>query len=338
MQKSQSPMKMNEQIYEEASEWLVRQHTGTLMDADKRGFDAWLRRSPDHVRAYLEMSSTWEDTSLLAGAADESPAELIRRAQTTDTVIPLTSSPANSWGGLRRGRHLPLKIAASITAAAMLTAAGVYFSSNSSPTYVTAIGEQRSLVLKDGSTVQLNSRSRIRVDLTGTLRSVELLEGQALFNVAKQTTRPFIVTSGGTQVRVLGTQFDVYRKHTGTVVTVLEGKVEIADGRATTRAAAGEQVVAAQKALTKPPRPNLAAATSWTQRSLIFDSEPLAAVAEEFNRYNTRPLIVEDASLAQLRVSGVFSSVDPHLLLKFLRAQPEVAVSETDKDIRITRR
>ncbi len=82
-------------------------------------------------------------------------------------------------------------------------------------TYATGIGEQRSIVLADGSTVDLNSRSKIRIRFSSERRGVELIEGQALFKVAKDHARPFVVDSDGTRVRAVGTQFDVYRKRRG---------------------------------------------------------------------------------------------------------------------------
>src|SRR5258705_86287 len=95
------------------------------------------------------------------------------------------------------------------------------------PTYTTDVGEQRSLRLVDGSTVILNSRSRLHVAFTETARPLEVRQGQALFHVAKNSARPFIVRSDGTVVRAVGTQFDVNRNRSGTIVTVVEGRVAV---------------------------------------------------------------------------------------------------------------
>jgi len=89
------------------------------------------------------------------------------------------------------------------------------------------VGEQRSIALADGSIIDLNARSRIRVRLSKDERDVELLQGQALFHVAKDNSRPFVVRSDTTVVRAVGTEFDVYRKKNGTVITVLEGRVVV---------------------------------------------------------------------------------------------------------------
>src|SRR5260221_5540279 len=95
------------------------------------------------------------------------------------------------------------------------------------PSYSTDVGERRSLTLDDGSTVDLNARSKVRIEFSKAERRVDLIEGQALFQVAKNMDRPFIVKSGEATVRAVGTQFDVDRKATGTTVTVLEGRVVV---------------------------------------------------------------------------------------------------------------
>jgi len=229
--------------------------------------------------------------------------------------------------------------------------------------YSTAVGEQRSLTLADGSVVELNSRSRIKVQYTQGERHIDLLEGQALFRVAKNRARPFVVSTGDTRVKAVGTAFDVYRAKSGTVVTVVEGKVAVSSADSKSRKSraegsaqapkgvgnapgqggvyylsAGEQVVVTPVEIAPPQRTNVAAATAWTRRSLVFDAAPLSEVVDEFNRYNERPLVIHDEALVNFHVSGVFSSVEPTLLIRFLRGQPELVVEETDTEIRIKSR
>jgi transmembrane sensor len=87
-----------------------------------------------------------------------------------------------------------------------------------------------------------------------------------------------------------------------------------------------------------PTHTDAAAATAWTQHELVFDSTSLNDVATEFNRYNTRPLIISDEAVRNIQITGVFSSADATPLLKFLRAQPDITVQETDEDIRILKK
>lgn len=393
---------VNAQIYEEAGDWLVKNREGDLDAQEKTRFDAWLRESPQHVRAYLEISAVWEDVASLAPSQNAAPEELITRARAEENIVPLESASALRPPGVGEAgscqRTVPIlgKVGLfySFAASVLLIVAGTWLY-NQRNTYSTGVGEQRSIALVDGSSIELNSRSRVRVRFSTTERDIDLIRGQALFRVAKNPLRPFVVSTNGTQVRAIGTEFDVYRRISDTVVTVVEGQVAVfeerhpsfpfsqaegssagvhslserqdaggvppqvsGEGRGPRSGpgnallsgdgaivlAAGEQLtvsaVTAAKARPQPSlkRANVAAATAWTQRSLVFESSPLTEVAEEFNRYNTRPLIITDPMLANMHVSGVFSSVDPALLLRFLRSQPELVVEETEKEIRISKK
>jgi transmembrane sensor len=108
-------------------------------------------------------------------------------------------------------------------------------------------------------------------------------------------------------------------------------------GSAEVLVSAGEQVVATPSQVTKPAHADVASATAWTKRELVFDSTPLTDVVAEFNRYNTKPLVVSDASLKAFHVTGVFSSTDPSSLLKFLKAQRGIQIRETTEAIRISK-
>jgi transmembrane sensor len=369
--------KLNNQIYEEASEWFVECRAGDLDDKTRKAFDTWLRKSPEHMSAYLELSAIWNEGRLLDPQGKFDQNTLIAEAVADhDNVI--------DWSGTRNDFDVPAAalapapaqrehrrfsrwrfaaIAASLALAA--TAALFYVQTLQAPTYATAIGEQRSLALMDGSTVELNSRSKLVVRYTAQGRNVELLQGQALFRVAKDASRPFIVKTGATLVRAVGTEFDVYQKRDGTVVTVVEGRVAIVTDHAlpwpdaATSAtdesrrsnlefptvpkgqignilvAAGEQLTVTPKLIQIAEHPNIATATAWTQRQLVFESASLADVADEFNRYNDRQLIVADPKLETFHVSGVFSSTDPASLIRFLRARPELKILETESQIRI---
>jgi transmembrane sensor len=229
------------------------------------------------------------------------------------------------------------------------------------PDYATVTGEQKWIQLADGSSVELNSRSRIRVRFSEHQRDVDLLEGQALFHVAKDPSRPFVVYGGSVRVRAVGTQFDVYRKAADVTVTVVEGRVavlptqrgELAAAQSSTEGApgsrdataanaitlvAGEQVTVSPSVPAQPVRANVNIATAWTQHELVFDSTPLPDVAREFNRYNLRQLVVDDTELKDFHVTGVFSSADPASLLRFLRAQRGLKVAEMDREIHISRK
>lgn len=373
--------KPNQQILDEAAEWFVTLREGEADVAVNAEFDAWLSRSPEHVRAYLDVVAIWTDVPGVSADSTGDASALIAKARAEDNVRelvrpsnpsaireekdnlsrtvpkpapPVHASPANN------AKRRPFLLAASVLIASL--AGGItWWQLNRAPTYETEVGEQRSITLADGSRVDLNSQSRIRIRFSDTERAVDLQYGQGLFSVAKDPNRPFVVRSDTTSVRAVGTQFDVYRKPTGTTVTVLEGKVEVDDVRRTDRAeradegrhergddratgrgpialVAGEQVTVHAGEVVQPKAVNVTTATAWTQRQLIFESASLADVAQEFNRYNTQPLVIDDAQLEDFHISGVFSSADPASLLRFLREQPEISVEEKDSEIRISKR
>lgn len=354
---------MNTQVYEEASEWFVEVRSGEV-DADgRRRFDRWLRQSPDHLRAYLEIIELWQDAAEVGFGSVGDVQDLIERARAEHSVIPLDPPRRNFAGSAtaplieaRSGRRRLLAMAASVAMFAICVAWVVGMQMTRASEYATAIGEQRRFTLDDGSTVELNTQSKVRIHFTDRERRVELLAGQALFQVARQAARPFVVSSGPIQALAVGTQFDVYRRADSTAVTVIEGKVLVSRGAATqlrdldaTTASvaeqspdsalliAGQQIVAAAGSAMQPRRANVSAATAWTRQKLVLRSSSLMNVAEEFNRYNRRPLIVTDPELAQFQVSGVYSSTNPALLLKFLREQPGIRVEETESAVRISR-
>ncbi|MFT3906405.1 MAG: FecR domain-containing protein [Steroidobacteraceae bacterium] len=385
---------MNVQIYEEASDWIVRHRETALDERERREFDRWLRRSPQHVCAYLEMSSMWEDLSALGDDWNPVAGDLIKKARSEDNVTPISvsaaaaasapvvASPARRDGNADSGPgHRRAGMFYALAASMLLASICMGWFYSQRGIYETGIGEQRSLTLADGSMAELNARSRIKVRYSDSGRYIDLLEGQALFRVAKNKRRPFIVRTGDTQVRAVGTSFDVNRTGSGTVVTVLEGRIAVhaiqhpivpavvaergvsaridgtsigagaeagGGGYSSTSGinaeaneiliAAGEQIVVTPEQIVAPRVTNVAAATAWTQHNLVFDAAPLAQVVEEFNRYNSRRLVIEDAELADLHVSGVFSSVDPGLLVRFLRAQPELAIDELGAEIRIRKK
>jgi len=398
--------KSNRQIVDEASEWFVEFRVGDVDAIARERFDEWLRRSPEHIRAYIEIARTYVEMPNPHGTRPLDVEALIAYARSGENIVPFDqvgASPPHKPQALAQlndpepqtGRTRPrytrrslLAIAASIVVA---LAGAVWWQSVHYPLYSTDIGERRSITLADGSTVDLNARSKLRIEFSKNERRVELLDGQALFQVAKDHSRPFIVASGEATVRAVGTQFDVYRKGGGTTVTVLEGRVAVysaahaessagsAEDPATAAApapgspraslrpkeqthatphsesaalnppglvdpsgsgaiflSAGEQVtVTPAQTLPAPARADIVATTAWMQRRLIFDGSKLSDVVQEFNRYNKRQLIIEDAQLSDFHVSGVYSSTDPASLIRFLREQPGVKVTENENEVQI---
>ena len=338
-------------IVAEASAWFIEFRAGDVNGDARLRFIEWLRRSPEHIHAYLEISGVWAELPSSDPAGKIDIEALLARAREEADVIAISpesrrsanpsvpnSTPGNPSPMWRRPRFAALAMVGAVVLA--VAALLLLDTGNFSGTYSTGIGEQRTVQLADGSTVELNARSTIQVHLTEQQRDLTLLEGQALFRVAKDKQRPFVVRAGDAQVRAVGTEFDVYKKPTATVVTVVEGRVETYDssdspGTAAIVLSAGEQLTVLPHVVTKPTHADTAIATAWVQKRLIFEETPLSDVAEEFNRYNRRPLVIDAGELEKLKISGVYSSTDPSSLINFLRSQNSMQVVETEKQVRV---
>jgi len=186
--------------------------------------------------------------------------------------------------------------------------------------------------------MELNTASQVRVGFSGTARDIEILAGEAFFTVKKDAHRPFRVFSNDLEVRAIGTQFNVYRHAADTVVTVLEGRVQV---QPVAQSAGGQgmqplELVVGNQAVFAPGRQSVAVdaaamarALAWRERKLIFADEPLANVVTEINRYNTQQLMVRDDKLASRRISGVFNVHDPEVIVRFLTRSAGVNVTES---------
>jgi transmembrane sensor len=330
-------------VTEQASSWWMLMNEGEPSASDRRAFAEWVTRSPERVEAFLQAArlsralaspaSPWPETSV---------EELIRAARDArHDVVQLPRAPGQSTKESRgRARfRTPLALGASVAAAAVLMLAlGVGLFLHLKPQrYETAVGEQRSVVLSDGSLVTLNTASTVEIRFVRDHRLVRLVTGEALFQVAHDTARPFDVTTGDTTVRAVGTQFNVDRRATGTTVTVVEGRVAVmtATGDATDEAQsrlpleAGEQVVLAPLRARQVVHADVANAIAWTQRKLIFEHRPLAEVAAEFNRYNRQVIDIQGEGLRDQEVTGVFQANDAGSFLEFLARIPGVSVTSS---------
>jgi transmembrane sensor len=371
MDRSTSSSSPRRQVVSEACAWFIEFRAGEATATTRERFDQWLRHSPEHIQAYLEVAAAWSElpTSDSQGRIDIDT--LLGRARESleeDVVVSLgahrsaCAEPTEGSEAPRRRatRFGPLAVAASIGVLVTIACVLGWLNLRDRDTYTTGIGEQRTIRLADDSIVDLNARSKLRVRFSNALRAVDLVAGQALFHVAKDPQRPFVVLSDSMAVRAVGTEFDVYRKGDGLVVTVVEGRVAVlppnaqleapaaapsrssAKGSAATGIpqllSAGEQLTVTPRAASPPHRADVNTVTAWVRRRLIFEDTPLAEVAEEFNRYSVRRLIIDDPELARQPISGVYSSSDPSSLVGFLRAQPSLQVLETDQEIRVARR
>ncbi|MHC9084271.1 FecR family protein [Luteimonas sp. RIT-PG2_3] len=357
---SRDPHDIAPQISQAAAEWFLIMRESTVSEADRTGFSAWLQASPVHVRAYLDVTGLWSDAAHLdpafpvqtdLGGGVDNVLPLPDQARRHANVVAAVDTSV-SIAPQRKRSHRIYAIAASMALLAGLGGAVAWWQIEQPLIYITDVGEQRVITLADGSIIRLNSRSQVRVRMRADQRLIELVDGQALFEVAKDAQRPFIVRSDTVSTRAVGTQFDVYRKPVGTVVTVVEGEVEVrtdgAIGKSDVGAEganrpvavrAGEQVIVGRAGIIEQHvDANVNAATRWLQQELVFEGQPLKSVVEEFNRYQRIPIVLDDPALGELRVNAVFNTTGPEPLLHFVGRIEDVRVERTPREIRIIRR
>lgn len=284
---------------QEAASWFTRLSQRRVSTADVKAFSAW-RRDPDNARAYDRVESVWAATHALAGDPDISAltADALGRAPPPVRARAMVSRMWKPLGG--------------IAVAIIAVAAVGLWTLNRPLTYATAVGEQRTVRLEDGSRVTLDTGSRIQISLREERRSVTLLAGQAFFDVAGNPARPFVVTAGDARITAIGTRFDVRRTGNGARVTLVEGRVAV---RETSDGGPGWSLDPGQQVVTDAPRPavttvDIAQETSWTMGRLIFKETPIRAAVAEINRYSETKIDLQASHIADIPVSGVFDTGD----------------------------
>ncbi len=280
-----TPQEERQQVIDElAAKWFSRQRSGTRDARERQALADWLAEDPAHARAYREIEQLWSDL------------DQIRRP-----VIAPRRRPPLPWRGLA---------AASVFCAALLLANDFSGGRLADPQQVqsTAPGEQREVTLVDGTRVFLAADSALRLDFSDGLRDVQLLRGEAYFEVTHDAERPFRVTAGDSRVRVLGTGFDVHRERGGLTVAVRHGKVALqaqlgasgeqtltAGDRAQLSSGAGEAQV---------DRVPVASIGAWRDGMLAFHNQPLGALVDELSNYRAAPIRLGDERLARKPISG----------------------------------
>jgi transmembrane sensor len=240
---------------------------------------------------------------------------------------------------------------ASIAAALVLAALGIgvgTYLQRTAGHYETRIGEQRDVLLADGSRVTLNTDTALAVRFSEHRRYVELEHGEALFQVKHEVTRPFDVAAGGILTRALGTEFNVDLRSTRVTVSVLDGAVRVTPSAGLAGApgeAAAVTALSKGEALEFRPgehslreqRADLKRIDAWQTRRLEFNDTPLSDAVEEVNRYSTIRITVGSADLAPVRVSGVFRTGDTTGFLFSLRAALGVETHQAANEVVLMR-
>lgn len=293
---------------DEACDWIVRIQAGD--EADAVAFDAWLSESPANAAAFDRAMSV---VDAYATAAPQVLAGLQTDQRRQAQAL---SRGTRGRGGLFAG--LGALAAAAAVAAVVVPP---MLDRPVTQTYTTVAGERRAIQLADGSKVDLNAGSTLRVTLSRHERRLVMAQGEAVFDVTHDARRPFFVEAGDRTVRVVGTQFDVRRRGADLAVTVARGEVEVRPTKAPGRA---WRLHPGQRLDHRGGQPEQLTAAApeevfgWRVGRLVYRDQPLGAVVEDLNLQFGRPIRLEDPSLATVRVSGVLVLDDQDAVIRRL--------------------
>ncbi|RAK57669.1 FecR family protein [Phenylobacterium deserti] len=311
----------NDARLEEASEWIVRLQRGG--EAEALAFDAWLQSSEANRQAFDSVMGVLDE---IGSAAPQLRAE--------DAVQRRRPEP-------RFSRRFYLGLGGLAAAAAVAVAvAPQALLAPATETYTTAVGHKRTLSLADGSIVEMNVASRMEVTLARKERRVVMGEGEAVFDVAHDARRPFLIHAGDRTVRVVGTRFDVRHRGDQLSVTVAEGLVEVRSGEKgrTFRLRPGQRLDhRAGSAQVQVAQASPEEVFGWRVGRLVYRDRPLREVVADLNLHFPQPLRVEDERLASTRVSGVLVLDDQPAVIRRLGLLTPISAVPSERGILLRR-
>lgn len=313
-------------IDEEAMAWLVKVVSRDLSETERQAFDAWYAQSPLHQGVYIRAQVIWRTLD----KATVQPNLIPDNARISKRMIAARSQVFNR-------RTLVAGIAASVLAA--ISGAAYYGTRTKSLILRAPTNEAKRFVLADGSIATLNANASMEVNMELDLRRIKLLQGEALFQVAKNRSRPFRVESGGIHVQAVGTAFSVRKREGAADVMVTEGIVETwtEDGAAgrqrliageTAKIFEGAQIVKAALPLDEIDR-----RLAWRRGKIILQDVTLEDAATEFNRYNAQKIAIVDPSIRAVKFTGQYRVNEPLKFAEGVQSLLDVPVKTTSDSI-----
>lgn len=351
-------MENRRQAEQEAARWIGQREAGPWTESDAVAFEAWLNESMSHRAAYYRFNTAWKETGRLNALGRDAY-----------TGSPLSVSFDERKG--EKGPKTPTRArVALVTIAAGLAVIliGALFTSHERifdrDTYTTPVGGLATVPMSDGSRVTLNTDSKLRIKVDEKQRFIELEQGEAFFEVAKDPARPFIVQAGNRAVTAIGTQFSVRRERNDIRVVVTEGTVKMAAlesvisagsdakiSQAAPKVASGSSandgknhdlVIAAGTAarvqgddvlLQTKTMPEIEQRLSWRTGVLTFRNTRLADAIAEFNRYNPQQIIIQDQKIAEVRIGGIFRTTNLQSFIQLIEVDLDVRTRQKGNNI-----
>jgi transmembrane sensor len=308
-----SSLREEPDIHDEVAALWLKSKSSAWTATDEASLQCRLASEPEFAEAYKQARLSWQ----LAGRHATTP-ELMAFRETA--IARARAASARRWA-------LPSASFARFRKAGLLAAClvGLAVAWQLSPygyqpgTYSTGLGEQKMVELADHSHLVLNARTKLKVRFSTDIRSIELLEGQAQFSVAKDPARPFKVHAGSKTVVAVGTVFDVQLIDNEFEVSMLEGRVAVLSATEVNSLSAaaiplelstGEALYVHADGEAAVVKADIEAATAWRQGKVIFRDEPMSEAVHRLNRYSRQQVVIDDVQLGRLKVSGVFDSDD----------------------------
>jgi transmembrane sensor len=331
-------------IGQTAADWVARRQAG-LTDAEDAALDQWLAADPRHAAAFREMEAAWAmvNAPRLAGHAAQVRARLAAQAIQRRRRV-------------RTGIFVATGLAAAAVLALMISPAG---KPSASPAAVPTVVVRPDLqALPDGSKIELNAGAEVAIEFTPERRGVRLLRGEALFTVAKDPSRPFVVTAGAVSVKAIGTAFSVRFDPKQVDVLVTEGRVTVEHAHvvqavtATTEPIFAKPIfleaggkIALPTELPAAPAPlaapaitpvtpaEIAVALAWRGRRIEFTETTLGEAVRLFNDQNAVRLSLATPALAQRRIGGIYWSDDPEGFARLVESSLGLKVTRVGDEI-----
>jgi len=303
-------------ILEQAEDWhkVFQQSQGT--EDQREDFKAWYHLNPDHQIAYAQVFTSYDSGYDI----DKISTEYIRKKQAEKYITQKSFWSMTTW----KYASIAAIILLVVTTSKMWQAEPVYTE------YITLVGEMNKIKLTDGSIITLGAQSKIRVEeFSEQKRHVIIDRGEALFAVAKDKSRPFIVSSDKISIRVLGTIFNINKSKQDITVSLLEGNVQViqeiesklipfwSDEKIVNLKPA-QQVSVKQGALKNPIPQNIGNMATWVDGQLNYNGTLLREVVADLNRYSLKLIEIDSQSLNYLPVTAVFGTDQIELMVQGL--------------------
>ncbi|HEY8002869.1 MAG TPA: FecR domain-containing protein [Phenylobacterium sp.] len=316
----------SERAMDEAAAWVSRLQRDDLGEADGVEFDAWLAASAENRPAYRQALAIWHEFETGAGSVLNDLAARSRRPAARHAA---TRRWLVGAGGLGIAAGLALTVLPTL--------------SDKPPvrTLATARGRRQRFTLADGSIVDLNAETRMQVAFGRSERRVSLEDGEAIFDVVSDKSRPFTVAAGERTVRVVGTQFDVRNRGGQLTVTVARGKVEVrpsASGSRVYLLTPGQRLDVSATGAERASFVDPQEAFSWRAGRLVYRGEPLSDVVADLNRQFPEQIEIGDPALSSIPITGVIVLDDPHAVIARLSLMLPIRTVPSERGLLLLRR